>query len=161
MWQALIPLFSYYFCRSDCTQRLSPPDLPDDVGHSFLHPHGTQSHGLCHSWSRADQRGGVGRENTALPSKGKRAKVFLMGCPAEQTLSAQELRVATEMRQISLVTASICGGGHTMPNRQCQVPGKHKQQRACVLQQRVVRGEGKGLEHWWHVKKRKGKVALT
>lgn len=26
---------------------------------------------------------------------------------------------------------------------------------------RVVRGEGKGLEHWWHVKKRKGKVALT
>lgn len=40
--------------------------------------------------------GGVGRENTALSSEQchqlvKRARVFLMGCPAQQTPSAQEL----------------------------------------------------------------------
>lgn len=96
----------------------------------------------------AERSGGVGRENTALPSEQwhvKCARVFLTGCPAEQTPSARELRAVTEIRQMSLVTASTCGGGHGRPDRQRQVPGEHKQQRACVLQCRVVRDEGKGL----------------
>lgn len=46
-----------------------------------------------------------------------------------------------------------------MPNKQRQVPGKHKQQMACVLQHSVVRDEGKE----WDVRKRKreGRVALA
>lgn len=65
----------------------------------------------------------------------------------------------TEMKQISLGTASTCGGGHGIPNRQHQVLGKHKQQMACVLQHSVVRDEGKE----WDVRKRKrgGRVALA
>lgn len=99
--------------------------------------------------SRAEQRGGQGKHSPSQRAVASAcetcARVFLTGCPAEQTPSARELRAVTEMRQMSLVTASTCGGGHGMPNRQRQVPGEHKQQRACVLQSRVVRDEGKGL----------------
>lgn len=114
----------------------------------------------------AEQRGGQGEHSPsqrAVASACETCQGVSDGCQGVSALHSRHRvlgnSVVTEIRQISLVTASTCGGGHGMPNRQRQVPGKHKQQRACVLLHSVVRDERKG----WDVRKRKreGRVALA